>query len=352
MKVVCATKIGNMKDKDESKRGTVGVLDLPLREIKDDEVLIKVAYCGICGSDPHLVDGCFSDVTPQPLGHEMSGVIVKLGDKATAKGLKIGDRVGGNFLGYCGKCYHCSIGEPEYCTDVSNEPCMAEYVIWKEGQICKLPDDVTLREGSLMEPLSIAVRAMDKAGMKVGKRVLVSGGGPIGNLICQLAAKFGAAELTLSEINEQRCELARSIGVEHIINPTTDDIVARAMEITNGHGFDVILECSAVPSAAESVLKCAAKFANIIYVAQFPNAYDMPLNLFEYCYMRQVNITGMYCAHFNFERAAEYLKYVDLSAFTSDEQVFDIDDAVEGFQVHLSGKYPKVLIRCNHFEGE
>src|SRR5699024_3596954 len=135
----------------------------------------------------------------------------------------------------------------------------------------------------------IAVRAMDKAGMLVGKRVLISGGGPIGQLCAQLAAKYGAAELTLSEPVERRCELAKKVGVEHIINPITDDFVARAMEITNGLGYDVILECSAVPSAAVNMLKVSAKYANIIYVAQFPVDYEMPLNLFEYCYMRQVN---------------------------------------------------------------
>ena len=111
------------------------------------------------------------------------------------------------------------------------------------------------------------------------------------------------------------------------------------MEITNGLGYDVIIECSAVPSAAETMLKCTAKYANVLYVAQFPLDYELPLNLFEYCYMRQVNITGMYCAHFNFERTAEYLKYVDLSAFTSDEQVYDIDDVEEAFQMHLTSKY-------------
>ena len=99
-----------------------------------------------------VVDGCFNKPEDAPfgIGHEMSGVIEKLGKNATAKGLKVGDRVGGNFLGYCGKCYQCSIGHPEYCTDVGNEPCMAEYVVWNESQVCKLPDGVSLREGSLM----------------------------------------------------------------------------------------------------------------------------------------------------------------------------------------------------------
>ncbi len=352
MKVVAATKIGNMKDQDPEKRGTVEVIDIPEKPLAPDEVKIKVAYCGICGSDPHIVDGCFSDVVPQPLGHECSGVIVEVGPEAKAKGLKIGDRVGGNFLGYCGKCYYCSVGMPEYCTNVGNQPCMGEYVVWNESQVCKLPDSVSLREGALMEPLSIAVRAMDKLDMKVGKTVLVSGGGPIGQLCCQLLAKFGAAELTLSEPNAARREMAKKIGVEHTIDPANEDVYAKGMEITKGLGYDCILEVSAVPAALESILPLSAKFATVLVVAQFPNGYKFPLDLFEYVYMRQITMTGLYCAHFNFERTAEYLKYMDLSDFTSDEQVFDLDDAVEAFQVHLSQKYPKVLIRCNKFDGE
>ena len=107
MKVVCATRVGNMKDPNPETRGTVGIVDMPIKELKDDEVLIKVAYCGICGSDPHVVDGCFNKPEDAPfgIGHEMSGVIEKLGKNATAKGLKVGDRVGGNFLGYFGKLF-------------------------------------------------------------------------------------------------------------------------------------------------------------------------------------------------------------------------------------------------------
>ncbi|MDO4491439.1 MAG: alcohol dehydrogenase catalytic domain-containing protein [Lachnospiraceae bacterium] len=352
MKVVAATRIGNMKDPNPETRGTIDVIDIPEKELAPDEVKIKVAYCGICGSDPHLVDGCFSDVVPQPLGHECSGVIVELGPEATAKGLKVGDKVGGNFLGYCGKCYYCTTGMPEYCTNVGNQPCMGEYVVWNESQVCKLPEGVSLREGALMEPLSIAVRAMDKLGMMVGKTVLVSGGGPIGQLCCQLLAKFGAAELTLSEPNEARGEMAKRIGVEHVINPMKEDLYARGMEITKGIGYDVILEVSGVPAAMESVTKLAAKFATVLVVAQFPNGYKYPLDLFDDIYMKQITMTGMYCAHYNFERTAEYMKYVDLSDFTGDEQIYDLDDAKEAFEMHLTQKYPKILIRCNKFDGE
>lgn len=352
MKVVCGVKVGNMKDRDEEKRGKVGIVDLPVKELGPDDVKIKVAYCSICGSDPHIVAGAFGLEPPFGLGHEMSGVIVELGENADSTGLKVGDKVGGNFLKYCGSCYHCKTGNPEYCEDVGNEPCMAEYVVWHKSQVVKLPQGVSLLQGCMMEPLSIGVRIMDKSNLRTGGRVLVSGGGPIGLIVCQLFKKRGAVCLTLSEPNQSRCAIARSIGVEHIIDPITENVYERGMEITDGRGYDVIVEVSGVPGAAENVLPLAAKCATVLFSAMFPNDYNMPFNLFEYCYNRQITVSGTYCTHFNFERTALMLTEMDFSAFIAPEQIFDIDDCEAAFAAHLSGKYPKIVIRCNKIDGE
>ena len=106
-KTLCGIRVGDMKDPDPDKRGLVGFVDLPAQEVGPEDVKIKVAYCAICGSDPHTVGGAFGQpmgsTDPIPLGHEISGIIVELGEKATTKGLKVGDRVGGNFLHFCGK---------------------------------------------------------------------------------------------------------------------------------------------------------------------------------------------------------------------------------------------------------
>jgi (R,R)-butanediol dehydrogenase/meso-butanediol dehydrogenase/diacetyl reductase/L-iditol 2-dehydrogenase len=229
---------------------------------------------------------------------------------------------------------------------------MAEYVVWHESQVVKLPAEVTLLKGCLTEPLSIGVRIMDKSGIKIGSRVLVSGGGPIGLITCQLAKKFGATSLTLSEPNEERCKIAKSLGVDYTVNPLTENLVSRGMEITQGRGYDVIVEVSGVPNAAETVIQLAAKCATVLYTAMFPNDYNLPLNLYQYCYSREVTITGTYCSHYNFERAVQMLPQMDFSAFTDCNQIFDIDNCKTAFAAHLSGKYPKIIIRCNQFEGE
>ena len=143
MKVVCGIKVGNMKDPDETKRGKVGIVDFAVKPVGPEEVKIKVAYCSICGSDPHIVGAAFGLEPPFGLGHEMSGVIVELGERAGDTGLKVGDHVGGNFLHYCGSCYYCKTGNPEYCENAGNEPCMVEYVVWHKSQVVKLPAETS-----------------------------------------------------------------------------------------------------------------------------------------------------------------------------------------------------------------
>lgn len=352
MKVVCGVKVGDMKAREESERGKVGIIDFPVKEVGPGDVKIKVAYCSICGSDPHIVGGAFGLTPPFGLGHEMSGVIVELGEAATIRGLRVGDKVSGNFLRYCGACYHCVTGNQQFCENAGNEPCMAEYVVWHESQVVKLPEGVSLLAGCLLEPLSIGVRIVDKSGVRLGDRVLVSGGGPIGLIVSQLFAKRGAASLTLSEPNGERGKIAEAMGVEHIINPLTEDLTARGLEITGGLGYDTIVEVSGVPGAAEAVIGLAARCGTVVYSAMFPNSYEMPVNLYKYFYSKELTVTGTYCAHYNFERAAQMLPKMDLRAFLGQEQIFDIDDCEAAFAAHLSGKYPKVIIRCNRIEGE
>jgi (R,R)-butanediol dehydrogenase/meso-butanediol dehydrogenase/diacetyl reductase/L-iditol 2-dehydrogenase len=344
MKVVSAVKVGNMKDPDPEKRGAVDVLDVPLREIGDDELLIKVAYCAICGSDPHVVGGIFGWEAPFGLGHELSGIVAQVGKNAK-NGFKVGDRVAGNFRNYCGACYYCTNGLEQFCENATEEPGMAEYVIWNEKQAVKLPDDVSLKEGCLIEPVSVAVRVMDKTHIKIGQNVLVSGGGPIGLLNLQLISIYGAANLTLLEPNPARRELALKYGAKYVFDPLTDDVKAEAMKITDGRGYDVILEVSGIPSAAEAMLDLAAKNAQIIYVAQYPRDYNLPLNLYDQLYMKEVSLTGTFVSPYAFSRTAQIIGRLDLEDLSS--VVFGIDEAKEAFEAHLSGKYPKVLIQCN-----
>ena len=347
MKSIRCVRIGSLREKDPEKKGKIEVWDVPEDPVGPEDVKIKVAYCAICGSDPHLVEGIFGWPVPYGMGHEVSGVITEVGEKATKKGLKVGDRVAGNFLKFCGTCYYCQNGQQQFCehADESNHPGFSETLVWHESQVYKLPDSVSLREGCLLEPVSIAVRAMDKAELRFGQRVLVSGGGPIGLLITQCLAKAGATELTLSEPIAERRELAKRFGAKHVIDPMAENLRDASARITGGRGFDVVFDCTGSTKAVYDLPFVTAKGGKLIYSAMYPNDFEMPLNLYKFCYYNELTITGMYVAPYAFPRAAQMLPELDLAPLTA--KVFELEDAVAAFDAQVSGKYPKILIRCN-----
>jgi L-iditol 2-dehydrogenase len=351
MKTVAVTRIGSMRDPDESSRGTVGLVDFPEQRLGPEDVRIRVAYAGICGSDPHLVEGFFGTDVPIGLGHEISGVVAEVGDRVR-NGVRVGDRVAGNFIRFCGACDACRDGRQQFCPNIGdyNRPGMAEEVVWHESQVHVLPESVSLREGAILEPVSVAVRIVDKTRIRVGDRVAVCGGGPIGQLALQLLARAGATSLTLIEPIADRRELALATGAEHVIDPVGEDQAARAAEITGGRGYDVVVDASGSTRATRGLLDLATQGGTVVYGAMYPEDYELPLNISSYLYRRELTITGVFISPYTFPRAVQLLPSLRLEAFA--RSVFPLDQAVEAFAEHLTGRHPKVLIRCNDVDDE
>ena len=345
MKTVICSKVGSLKEQDETKRGRVEVIDVPEDIVGEEDVKIKVAYCAICGSDPHQIEGIFSEDPPFGLGHEVSGTIVELGEKAIIKGLKVGDKVAGNFIHYCGTCYYCRNGQEQFCLNPIKKPCMSEYIVWNESQVCKIPKEISLAEACLLEPVSIVVRIVDKSNMKIGQRVLISGGGPIGLLTLQAFKMNGATSLTLVEPIEERREMAKDFGADYVLDPVNQNIVAESETITNGLGYDVVIEASGSPNAATVAVDIAAKCGTILYIAMFPKDYKMPLNLYNTGFERELTISSINVAPYAYPRALQLLGRMNLEPFT--HKVFTLDNVEDAFAAQMTGKWPKILIQCN-----
>jgi len=353
MKSATVVKVGSLTAANESDRGIIKICDIPEPILGDEDVKIKIAYCSVCGSDPHLLqENLFGWDVPFGLGHEMSGVVVEVGKKAVKKGLKVGDRVAGNFLRFCGTCYYCRHQQEQFCEFAAegNQPCMSEYVTWHESQAFKLPDDVSLKKGCLLEPVSVAVRVTDKVMPKIGHRVAISGGGPIGLLVLQMLKMMGAVNLTLFEPIAERRELGKRYGADFCVDPIAQDTLKTAMEITDGRGYDTVIEVSGNTNAAYVMPQITAKGGTLLYVAMYPNEFEMPLNLYKYCYENELTISGTYVSPWAFTRAAQIMPRMQLDDFTT--KVFELDDIAAAFMEQISGKYPKILIRCNKFDGE
>ena len=352
IRTVAVTRIGSLRDPDEAARGQIGLVDLPDQPLGPEDVRIRVAYAAICGSDPHLAEGFFGTDVPIGLGHEISGVIEALGERATRNGLRIGDRVAGNFLKFCGACRACVDGRQQFCENIQdyNRPGMAQTITWHESQVQRLPDEVSLLEGCLLEPTSVAIRIADKTRIRVGDRVAICGGGPIGQLALQVMARYGATSLTLSEPIAERREMALRHGAQHVIDPVGEDQGARAAEITDGRGYDVVIDASGSPRAVRGLLDIAAKGATVVYGAMYPDDFEMPLHLSNHLYLQELTLTGVFVSPYAFPRALQMLPLLDLDELTA--AVFELEDAPAAFAEHVSGRHPKVIIRCNRIEDE
>lgn len=247
------------KQKGAFMRGTDNMIikDVSIPEISAKEVLVSIEYVGICGSDVHYYHtgncGAYKvDLSEDfMLGHECAGTIVDTGSEVTT--LKIGDRVALEPGITCGECEQCKSGHYNLCPDVvflATPPvqgCNEEYIAFPENMCFKLPDNVTTKEGALIEPLSVGFYAAEQGGVKTGDTVVILGAGCIG-LVTLLACKaHGAGQIIVADLVEARLKKALELGATTVVNSGKEDISEKIKEITNGRGADVVLETAGAP---------------------------------------------------------------------------------------------------------
>ena len=231
-------------------------------------------------------------------------------------------------------------GAQQFCEHIQdyNRPGMAETVTWHESQVYKLPDDVSLLKGCLLEPTSVAVRIADKTRIKVGDRVAICGGGPIGQLALQVMKMNGATSLTLIEPIAERREMALRHGADVVIDPVSEDQYARA---DDDHGWARIRRrhrCLRLVRARCGACSTSQRRARRSSTARCTrHDFEMPLNLSDYLYLKELTLTGVFVSPYAFPRALQILPYLELDELT--QSVFDLDDAAEAFAVHVSGRY-------------
>ena len=248
----------------------VRVEDRPMPEPGPREVLVEIATVGVCGSDIHYYEhgriGPYVVREPMVLGHESSGRVVGLGEGASKH--EVGDRVALEPGVPCGRCRECRAGRYNLCRDVrffATPPidgAFANFVAIHEDFAFALPDSVSDEEGALMEPLSVGVWACQKAGVSAGDRVLVTGAGPIGLLAAQTARAFGATEITVTDVNPHRLELAGRTGATRTIDVSQESLAD--VEV------DVLIECSGHPAALTAGIEALRPAGAAVLVGMGP----------------------------------------------------------------------------------
>ena len=235
-----------MKAAVVEKPGVIAIKEIPVPEISEDEVLIKVKYTGICGTDYSIYKGFYSaDKLPMVAGHEFSGVIEKLGKNA--KGLKEGDRVTADINMSCGVCFYCRRGQKLMCRDftqlgIHTDGSYAEYVKAPWDQVHILPENLDFMTGAFIEPVSCVIHSSKAMNIRIGSSVAVIGCG-LGILHSAVAILRGAAPVIIIGDNKKRLDIAKEMGVDHIVNiHETPDAVEEVRRITQGRGADYVIE--------------------------------------------------------------------------------------------------------------
>ena len=325
--------------------GVLEVQDVPEPKTALDQIKVKIAYSGICGTDPEIVEGRF--VPPKPplgpniLGHEASGTIVEIG-KDIKGDFKIGQKVAMNFRSSCGACYYCTNKMEHFCERMSPASgAMAEYAVYNESAVFPLPDGLPLDIGALLEPVSVAVHTIDIAQVKVGDTVIITGAGTIGMLLLQLAIRSGAAKVLVSEPIAEKRKLAKELGADVVVDPVKENLEEAAKKLTNGRGFNVCLEASGKIAVAKQLIYLTENCGTIVWCAVYPRDAEVGVLPF-YMYQKELTIRSILVSPYSFRRAMSMLPKLNLKPLIT---VYPLKDVVKAFEAHKAGKGVKVMLQ-------
>jgi (R,R)-butanediol dehydrogenase/meso-butanediol dehydrogenase/diacetyl reductase/L-iditol 2-dehydrogenase len=347
----------------------IEVQDIPEPEPSPNEIKVKIAYAGICGTDPKIVEGAIGSTSPEGiigkprkaiqksdfvrimsagmregimiLGHEASGTVVKIG-KDIKGDFKVGQRVTMNMSSPCGVCYYCTRGMANYCERNAPLPgAMAEYAVYRENTVFPLPDEVPFDVGAFCEPACIALHSVEVARMQLGDSVIITGGGPIGLLIMELAIKSGASKVLVVEPIAEKRKLAKQLGADVVVDPLNEDLLEISNKFTGGRGYSVSFEASGKAAVARQLILLAERGGTIVWAATYHGILDMGFPL-AYVQGRALTIHTITTSPYSFPKALQMLPKLDIKPLIT---VYPLTEAIKAFEANKSGKDVKIMLQ-------
>ncbi len=329
---------------------TFAVTDLPTPHAGPGELVLRNQVCGVCGTDVHIYHGepGSADVNPPVvLGHEYSGEVVEVGKGVT--GFAVGDHVTVDPNIYCGHCAYCQNGKKQLCPSmeaigVTRDGGFAQYSRIPASQAFKLEPTVPWEAAAMAEPLACCLHGIDLAGIQVGDKVCVVGGGAIGLLMVQLAKLSGASQIVLSEPNEKRRQVGLQLGANAAIDPTRPDAQEAFAQVLDG-GANVVIECVGNVPAVKSAFQFAGKGATVLLfsVPKVDAAFDLPL--FD-VYKKELTIKGSFVNPDTHARAVALINSgkVDFGPIITHR--FTLDQLPEAIAMQMSDASIKVVVEA------
>jgi (R,R)-butanediol dehydrogenase/meso-butanediol dehydrogenase/diacetyl reductase len=330
----------------------IRVEDVTLPPLKSDEVEIKIAWCGICGSDRHMYERPAGPFFKEPfiMGHEFSGTVQRTGEEV--KKIKTGDRVVVNPLYVCHSCYACLHGHPNLCENIVLFGCgpaldgaYAEYTQVPEYTVHKIPDNLPLDKAAIVEPASIALHSLRVSRFKAGDDAAVFGAGPLGLLLVQELKQAGAKRVFMVAHSEARRALAKKFGADVVLDPDKDEVVKTVKELSNG-GVQVTYDMAGADQTLQMGLEVLHARGELI-MAALP-ADKLALNVYALINGERT-IKASTCTNDEFPMVAQLISEGRINVDdTITKKIFLDDIAKEGFEALENDKSQlKILITAH-----
>jgi L-iditol 2-dehydrogenase len=290
------------------------ITDFPLPSVGPEEVLIRVKACGICGSDVHGYDGRTGRrIPPLIMGHEASGIVEEVGSEV--RQFRRGERVTFDSTVYCGKCSYCRRGEINLCdnrnvlgvscAEYRRHGAFAEFLTVPQQIVYRLPDSLSFEQAALIESVSIAFHAVNRAPVKLGDSVVVVGTGMIGQLVVQAARLAGCGRLIAVDLEDAKLEMASRFGADAVINASAPDLPARILDLTGGSGADAAFEAVGAAAPFQTAVASLRKGGALTLIGNLSPGVEMPL---QQIVTRELTLYGS-CAS-----SGEYPQCIDMMA--------------------------------------
>jgi L-iditol 2-dehydrogenase len=313
------------------------VTEMPTPDIGPNDVLIEVGACGICGSDIHGYDGSSGRrIPPLVMGHEAAGIISTIGKNVID--YAVGDRVTFDSMISCGQCDYCKSGAINLCDNrqVLGVSCdeyrrhgaFAEYVAVPQHIVYAVPDDLSLSHAAMIEPVSVAVHAVDRVKLTPTDTAVVVGSGMIGLLVVQALRAAGCERIIAVDLDDDRLALAQRFGATTILSAKRDDVVTEILRLTDGNGAEVAFEVVGATPTIDTALRSIRKGGTLVAVGNLAPQVDLSL---QSLVTREISLLGSCASSGEYPRCVELLASgaIDVAPLITSE--ISLDDAPAWF---------------------
>lgn len=326
----------------------IWMTEVPEPEVGHNDLLIKIRKTAICGTDVHIYNWDEWSQKTVPLGlvtgHEYVGEVVGMGQEVS--GFKIGDRVSGEGHITCGYCRNCRAGRRHLCRNtkgvgVNRDGAFAEYLVIPAFNAFRLPDEVSDEMAAIFDPFGNAVHTALSFNL-VGEDILITGAGPIGIMAAAVARHAGARHIVVTDINDYRLGLAKTMGATRVVNVANEDLKTVMNEVHMTEGFDVGLEMSGVPSAFRSMLAAMNHGGKVALLGIPPGEMGIDWSQVIFKGLEMKGIYGREMFETWYKMASLIQSGLDLSPMITHQ--LPIDDYQQGFDIMRSGQSGKVIL--------